>query len=156
MHTLKVSMRVPLSIEQVFSFFADAGNLERITPPELCFRTLSPQPVKMAEGTIIDFRLRLLGVPFGWRTRISVWKPPHHFVDEQLRGPYRLWVHSHRFSEAEGVTTIADEVHYALPFWPFGQVAHPLVARMLRHIFQFRSEATRKLLMSQVEARPAG
>jgi ligand-binding SRPBCC domain-containing protein len=140
-------MRLPLGIERVFGFFSDASNLERITPPELRFRTVSPQPIRMAEGSVIDFRLRLLGIPFGWRTRISVWEPPYHFVDEQLQGPYRIWVHSHRFSEAEGFTTIVDDVRYALPCWPLGQLAYPFVYTMLEHIFQFRREATAALLL---------
>lgn len=136
-----------MPIEQVFGFFADASNLERITPPELRFRTVSPQPIQMATGAVIDFRLRLLGIPFGWRTRISVWEPPYCFVDEQLRGPYRVWVHTHRFSEGEGFTTIADEVHYALPCWPLGQLAFPFVYSMLQYIFRFRQEATRAMLL---------
>ena len=148
MHQLNVSMRLPLPIEQVFGFFSDASNLERITPPELRFHTVSPQPIRMARGTVIDFRLRLLGIRFGWRTRISVWEPPHCFVDEQLRGPYRVWVHTHRFSEAEGFTTVADEVRFALPCWPFGQLAYPFVSTMLQRIFEFRQQATRAMLLS--------
>ena len=147
-------MRLPLGIERVFGFFSDASNLERITPPELRFRIVSPQPIRMDEGTVIDFRLRLLGIPFGWRTRISVWEPPYRFVDEQLSGPYRIWVHNHRFSEAEGFTTIMDEVRYALPFWPFGQLAYPFVRSMLEQIFQFRREATKALLAPLAAGNP--
>jgi len=147
LHTLSFTMKVPLGIEPVFSFFSDPANLERITPPELRFRTVSPQPIRMSVGTIIDFRLRLLGIPFGWRTRITRWDPPHCFIDEQLRGPYRLWIHTHRFLETDGVTIIADEVRYALPCWPFGQLAFPFVYTMLQHIFQFRRTATRARLL---------
>lgn len=146
MHRLSVSMKLPLPIERVFSFFADASNLERITPPQLRFHIVSPQPVAMASGAIIDYRLRLLGVPFRWRTIIASWEPPFCFVDEQLRGPYRIWVHTHRFHETGGITTISDEVRYALPCGPLGELAFPFVYPMLLYIFHFRRRAIRTLL----------
>jgi ligand-binding SRPBCC domain-containing protein len=144
-------MSLPLSIGEVFSFFADVSNLERITPPELCFRIVTPGPVVMREGTLIDLRLRLFRIPFGWQTRITRWEPPYRFIDEQLRGPYRLWVHTHSFSEQNGRTTILDEVEYRLPLWPFGEVAYPLVRAQLQRIFQFRQEATRAALLEKSE-----
>ena len=98
------------------------------------------------EGTLIDYRLRLFGVPFGWQTRIAIWNPPHEFVDEQLRGPYRLWVHTHRFRTENLVTHMEDEVRYRLPYFPLGEAAYPLVRWQLQRIFAFRRQAIARLL----------
>jgi len=137
-------MRLPFPREQVFTFFADAGNLQRITPPELGFTILTPPPLRLAEGALIDYQLRLFGLPLRWQTRITHWDPPHQFVDEQLHGPYKLWLHTHRFYEQEDVTTIEDEVQYRLPLWPLGEVAYPLVRAQLHRIFQYRQQSIRK------------
>lgn len=139
-------MCLPLLIGEVFPFFSEVSNLERITPPELCFQILTPQPIAMDEGSLIDLRLRLFRIPFSWQTRIVCWNPPTQFVDEQLRGPYKLWIHTHTFSEENGSTTITDEVRYQLPLWPLGEIAHPLVRAQLRRIFLFREEAIRAAL----------
>jgi len=146
-HILSTSMNLSLKPENVFPFFADTSNLERITPPELCFSILTPQPIAVNEGTIINYRLCLFGIPFKWRTRITLWEPPHRFIDEQISGPYTLWIHNHRFLEGNETTTIIDEVQYRLPWWPFGEVAYPFIYLSLRRIFSYRQRMIRQMLV---------
>jgi ligand-binding SRPBCC domain-containing protein len=143
---LETETYLPLAIDEVFAFFANAENLERITPPELAFQILTPTPIDIGEGTIIDYRLRLFGVPFGWRTRIVEWQPDTRFVDEQIRGPYSSWRHLHTFVACEHGTRMTDRVEYRLPLQPVGLVALPLVRRELDWIFRYRANAMRSYL----------
>jgi ligand-binding SRPBCC domain-containing protein len=137
----RTKLELPLARERLFPFFAEARNLQLITPPELNFQIISPPPIVMAKGTVIRYRLRLIGVPFEWLTRITVWDPPREFVDEQVKGPYRKWVHQHLFVETSYGTRVHDAVTYELPLYPLGELAAPLVHLQLRRLFKFRTEA---------------
>ncbi|MEE4299784.1 MAG: SRPBCC family protein [Pseudomonadales bacterium] len=147
--TLRRSTWLERPVDEVFDFFADAGNLERITPPELRFRILTPMPVAMRTGALLDYRLSLYGVPFRWRTEITVWDPPSRFVDAQLAGPYRSWVHTHTFVAERGGTRMEDHVEYVLPLGRLGLLALPLLRRQLERIFDHRERVIRALLVAR-------
>jgi ligand-binding SRPBCC domain-containing protein len=142
-YRLSTELLVGEPVAQVFDFFADAFQLETITPPCLRFSVQTPPPIEMRAGTLIDYRLRLHGLPNRWRSKISEWEPPFHFVDEQVRGPYRYWHHLHAFEEIDGATLVRDIVHYdvRLDF-----VLHTLLVRRdLRRIFEFRRETMSRI-----------
>ena len=145
---LETTTLLPPTADNVFAFFANAENLERITPPELAFQILTPTPIDIKEGAIIDYRLRLFGGPFRWRTRIVEWQPNERFIDEQVRGPYCSWKHVHTFAPSEAGTRMTDRVEYRLPLLPLGLVALPLVRRQLDRIFSYRASAIQQLLGS--------
>jgi ligand-binding SRPBCC domain-containing protein len=152
-YTLQDELWLPRGIDEVFAFFADAYRLEEITPPWLHFRVQTPQPVSMFAGTLIDYRLRLHGLPIRWRTEISEWDPPVRFVDRQLIGPYRLWRHLHTFEERDGGTLVRDRVDYAVPG---GRLIHRFFVRPdLERIFAFRHQKLTELL-GNPNPRPAG
>jgi ligand-binding SRPBCC domain-containing protein len=138
-YTLVREQVVPRKLEDVFSFFARAENLQSLTPNWLNFRILSVDPQLMLEGTRISYALRVHGISVRWTSEIVEWDPPHRFVDVQIRGPYKLWRHTHRFeAESEG-TRITDEVLYALPFGVLGRIAHRLMVRSdIEKIFAYR------------------
>lgn len=130
---------VPRPPDEVFPFFADAYNLETLTPPFLRFRVVGTSTPVVGDGTRIDYRLRLHGIPVGWQSVIEEWQPPHHFVDRQVRGPYALWHHTHGFEPQSGGTLLTDVVRYRLPFGRLGAlIAGRLVAHDLERIFDHR------------------
>jgi ligand-binding SRPBCC domain-containing protein len=140
---LQTAQLLPRPPAEVFPFFGSAENLEVLTPPGLGFQILTPLPLALGAGTLLDYRIRLHGIPIRWRTRITAWEPPHRFVDEQLRGPYRLWVHEHTFAAVPGGTRAADRVRYAVPGGRL--VNRLLVERDLRQIFAYRNLKIREV-----------
>jgi ligand-binding SRPBCC domain-containing protein len=138
---------IPRPIEDVFAFFADAGNLGLITPPWLNFEFLTPRPIALHAGARIRSRLRWHGLALGWLAEIRRWQPPSEFVDVQVRGPYRLWHHTHRFEPAAGGTRMRDEVRNRLPLGPLGRVAHAWRVRSdLEAIFDHRARRISEIL----------
>jgi len=137
---------VPRPRPEVFAFFADAANLERLTPPTLKFSIRTPLPIAMRPGAEIDYRLSLFGIPFRWRTVIEAFEPESHFVDIQASGPYAVWRHHHEFVEAADGTLVRDRVEYELPLGPLGRLAHALlVRRQLDHIFDYRRQVIQQV-----------
>jgi len=141
--TFNAELWLPRPRDEVFPFFGDARNLEVLTPPWLKFEVLTPSPVVMRPGTLIDYRIKIHGLPIHWQTEIIAWDPPHRFVDVQLRGPYTLWHHTHTFAELDGGTLCRDEVRYR----PLGGALtnRLFVARDVRRIFQYRQQRLAEL-----------
>lgn len=130
---------VPSDMDTVFEFFSRPENLEKITPSAMGFNIITPTPIEMKEGAIIDYTVKILGVPVRWRTMITSYKKNEYFVDEQLKGPYSYWHHKHTFKEVEGGILIIDEITYALPIQAFRKIVHPvLIKPQLNQIFDFR------------------
>lgn len=145
-YRLDRSQVVPQPPNEVFPFFANAGNLELITPEFLHFRILTPLPIRMEPGALIDYRLQLFAFPFHWRTRIEIFEPGQRFTDVQVSGPYRRWHHLHEFTAVPGGTLIRDVVDYELPFGLLGACAQTLfVRRTLAKIFDYRKERIREI-----------
>lgn len=140
---LQAQQFLPVPRDELFQFFADATNLQRLTPPWLHFSILTPAPIAIQAGSLIDYELRLHAIPLRWRSRISVWEPPHRFVDEQVRGPYRRWHHEHVFEPSEGGTICYDTVDYNVLG---GRLIHHLFVRPdLLKIFAYRQYALREM-----------
>jgi len=133
--TFETEVWLPRPRDEVFAFFSDVANLDAITPPWVKFKTITPGSIEMRAGTAIDHRLRIHGIPIRWRSKITAWEPPARFVDEQVRGPYRLWAHEHLFEERDGGTVVRDRVRYAAPFDFFTHkfLVRPDVERIFRH-----------------------
>ncbi len=136
---LETTLWLPRPRNEVFEFFSDAHNLEEITPPILRFEVLTPKPIPMKAGALIDYKLKVRGLPIRWRTEIAVWEPEHRFVDTQIRGPYAKWWHEHTFEDHEGGTLCKDRVEYRPPGGPFAPIINAIaVERDVRGIFAFR------------------
>jgi ligand-binding SRPBCC domain-containing protein len=145
---------LPARRPRVFDFFSDAFQLETLTPPWLHFSVLTPAPIPIAAGTLIDYRLRLHGVPIRWQSRICLWEPPFRFVDEQTRGPYRRWYHEHVFEDVPGGTICRDIVDYAVPGgWLMDRL---LVRTDIARIFRFRMLKLKELFPPQAESQVTG
>ncbi|HQZ81985.1 MAG TPA: SRPBCC family protein [Pyrinomonadaceae bacterium] len=145
-HIFTDTLEIDRPLDEVFEFFADARNLEKITPNELGFNILSPIE-ELREGSLIDYSLRLYGFPIKWRTEITKWDPPNTFVDTQLSGPYSQWIHTHKFTEIDPERTlIEDAVRYRLPLEPLGDLAHFLVRQQICRIFAFRKKTVAEIL----------
>jgi ligand-binding SRPBCC domain-containing protein len=141
-HTFTTELWLPETRARVFSFFADPRNLEAITPPWLSFQILTPGEISMHAGALIDYRLRVRWVPLRWRTEITLWDPPVRFTDVQRKGPYRVWEHTHTFSELDGGTLCRDDVEYAVPGGPL--INWLFVCRDIEAIFAYRAAALRR------------
>lgn len=135
-HDFHAELWLPRSRDEIFAFFADAYNLQALTPDWVNFEILTPKPIHLRVGALIDYRLRIHGLPLRWQTEISTWEPPLRFVDEQKRGPYRLWVHEHRFTAQKDGTLCTDHVRYAVLGGEF--VNRLFVRRDVERIFSFR------------------
>ena len=145
-HALQSEQFVPRPRDEVFAFFARPENLGVITPPWLGFRILTPSPVPMERGALVDYVIRLGPLPMRWRTLITRHDPPYAFVDEQLQGPYSFWHHTHAFEEAPGGTLIRDRVLYVVPFGVVGRLLERvLIRRQLRAIFAHRRRVISRL-----------
>jgi ligand-binding SRPBCC domain-containing protein len=151
-HTIERSQFVARPVGEAFDFFADAFNLEAITPPWLRFRILTPRPIEMSEGALIDYRLSLHGVPCRWHTRIDTWMPGRRFADRQISGPFSVWEHTHTFESGHGGTLIRDLVVYRMPLGPLGEIARrALIGGDLERIFDYRRDAIARLMGSPEE-----
>jgi len=150
-HQLHRELVLPQPRREVFEFFSRPENLAKITPPSMGFEILTPSPIIMRAGTVIDYSVRVMGIRRHWRTLIELYEPPKRFVDIQLVGPYTMWHHEHRFIDNGDSTSIVDTVRYVLPFGFLGQMAHGLVVRpQLEKIFNYRTRVIRELLEEPV------
>jgi ligand-binding SRPBCC domain-containing protein len=146
-YRLQTQLWLPQPREEIFNFFSDPSNLDRLTPPWLHFEILTPKSVEMNAGTLLDYRLRLHGIPLRWQSEISVWEPPNRFIDRQIKGPYRQWVHEHNFSAHQGGTLVGDSVTYSVPG---GRIIQKLlVAPDLDRVFGYRHKILKELFNPQ-------
>jgi len=141
-HILETIIIINKPLDVVFDFFSKAENLNALTPPELEFKILTPIPIKMFPGTLIDYRIKLNGIPFKWKTKISTWNPPHQFIDEQIKGPYVRWHHTHSFKDlGDGRTEMIDRVEFLSPGWIIEPIINALfIEKRVAQIFKYREQ----------------
>jgi ligand-binding SRPBCC domain-containing protein len=152
LHAIERAQLVRRPAGEAFDFFADAFNLEAVTPPWLRFRILTPRPIAMCEGALIDYRLSLHRIPCRWHTRIDAWEPGRRFVDRQLSGPFRYWEHTHTFESRPEGTLIRDLVVFRMPLGPLGGMARRvLIGRDLERIFDYRRAAIERMLGGEAQ-----
>jgi ligand-binding SRPBCC domain-containing protein len=133
-------------LQEVFQFFSKAENLNKLTPKELEFKILTPLPIKMGKGTLIDYKIKLNGIPFHWKTEICEWKENEFFADQQLKGPYRIWYHTHSFSAVEGGTEMTDEVKYLSPGWFLEPIIQALyIKKKVEGVFDYRNSKLKEI-----------
>jgi hypothetical protein len=159
-HVLEREQRLAAPLSEVFAFFSDPRNLARITPPWLRFRVHGEAPASLSAGSRIEYRIRWTVFILRWVTRVTRWNPPIEFQDLQEKGPYKTWIHTHRFSEDASGVTIRDRVEYALPFGRLGRLVHRLrVRRQLEEIFEYRQKTISEIFVADgragLERRPA-
>jgi hypothetical protein len=151
LHVFKRTQRFSQPLNEVFPFFQNPENLARITPAHLNFQLLTPSPIQMKAGAVIDYTVSPFLFPLRWTTLITEYDPPHKFVDLQLKGPYSLWHHTHTFRDVDGGTEMTDEVRYVMPLWILGDFIHTLlVQRQIEEIFEYRAKVIANLLNSQL------
>ena len=148
-YTLETETTIDRPLAEVFPFFESPENLARITPPEMDFRILTPLPIRMQTGAVIDYTVRVFGFRVHWRTLITDYTPGRQFVDQQIKGPYALWHHTHTFEKRDGRTVMRDRVVYALPFGLLGRMVHRLIVRrQVAQIFKYREQVIQKIFSS--------
>ena len=145
-HVLEYRTKLYRPLEEVFEFFSNAEKLDAVTSPDLSFTFLTPRPIKMHVGALIDYRIKLMGIPFFWRTLITDWEPPYRFVDQQLRGPYVLWHHEHTFEDKGEYILMTDRVHYLSPGWIFEPLIDKIFVRQqLEGVWAYREKCFKEL-----------
>ncbi len=150
MYTFSSEQTLKAPRSEVFSFFSDPANLEKLTPDYLSFQLETDEPIEMFEGQVLTYRLSLYGIPFTWQSRIDVWEPPDRFVDLQIKGPYRFWRHEHVFEETDDGTNVVDNVKYEVPGWILSPLIHWLFVRGdVERIFSYRTEQLRSIFPSE-------
>lgn len=141
MHTLIKETIIDRPLNEVFDFFSKAENLNEITPADMQFKILTPLPINIHKGTLIDYRIKVNGIPFKWRTEITSWNPPYQFIDTQVKGPYSIWIHEHIFEERDGKTYMKDIVKFKSPGWILEPIIHTLfIEKKVKAIFNYREE----------------